>query len=518
MKRNDWMRFGAVVGALLFAALYLVLPFVQGKDVVRLGLDLQGGARLLLEAENPEDQKSAIEVLQNRLDQYGLSNVIIRPVGPRRVELVIPGKTLWEPVEVPKNYAGKTIRLVRWLKEGGDEVAAGDPIAEIVVDGVSETIRAPVDGEFYHLDPMIQEGDTLKAGQLLVRIKKPVYWIIGTTALLEFRKVLDKASNPDNLVETSPTQEILPSRDGSLHYLVEGEPLVTGDVLDNAQVRTSTDPRNPGLYIALEFNRQGAERFAQVLRRLQVGEQLAIILDGVVYSAPAVSESAKEAAQQGWRGVQKSLTITGRFTFDEAKLLAVVLRSGALPTEVGVLEEQTVGPTLGSDSIRRGTMAILISFFLVLLYMVLYYRWMGLVADAALILNMLIVFAALRAFGATLTLPGIAGLILTIGMTVDASVIIFERIKEERRTGKAPRACIVGGFAKSMSALLDANLTTIITALILFSLGSGPVEGFAITLALGVAGSLFCALVASRLLLETTGIGEHIPVKVQAQA
>jgi len=450
MKRKDWIRFGAVL-AVFFAAIGLLYPFWPIQDVVKLGLDLQGGVRLVLEAEGLEDmpptqRKDVVDrivtILQQRVDQYGLANVEIRPLGENRIEVKIPG--------------------------------AQDP----------EEARQ----------------------------------LIGRTALLEFRKVIDAASSPDDLVRTDPTQEILPSNDRTEYYLVEGEPLVTGEVLDDAEVRTSTDPRNPGLYIALKFNRAGAERFAETLRRLKVGDRLAIILDNVVYSAPAISESAKQAAQRGWREVQSSLTITGRFTFEEAKLLAVVLRSGALPTEVTVLEEQTVGPTLGSDSIRRGTMAILISFILVLLYMPVYYRWMGLVADAALILNMLIVFAALRAFGATLTLPGIAGIILTIGMTVDANVIIFERIKEERRTGKTPRASIVSGFAKSLSALLDANLTTLITALILFSLGSGPVEGFAITLALGVAGSLFCALVASRLLLEATGIGERIPVKVQGTA
>jgi len=450
MRRNDWIRFGAVAAALLFAGLYLLLPFVQGRELVKLGLDLQGGVRLVLEAKNlegmPESQRKdvvdrIVTIFQQRVDQYGLVNVEIRPLGQTRIEVKIPG--------------------------------AQDP----------EEARQ----------------------------------LIGRTALLEFRKVIDAASNPDDLVKTDPTQVILPDNDGTQYYLVEGEPLVTGEVLDDAEVRTSTDPRNPGLYIALKFNRAGAERFVEALRRLQVNDRLAIVLDDVVYSAPYISESIKQAAQQGWRGVQDSTTITGKFTFPEAKLLAVVLRSGALPTEVGVLEEHTVGPTLGSDSIRRGTMAILISFVLVLLYMPLYYRWLGLVADSALLLNMLIVFAALRAFGATLTLPGIAGLILTIGMTVDANVIIFERIKEERRTGKTPRVSIISGFAKSLSALLDANLTTIITALILFSLGSGPVEGFAITLALGVAGSLFCALVASRLLLETTGIGERIPVKVQAQ-
>ena len=449
MKRSDWIRFGSVL-AVLFAAIGLLYPFWPIQDVVKLGLDLQGGVRLVLEAKNleemPESQRRdvvdrIVTIFQQRVDQYGLANVEIRPLGQSRIEVKIPG--------------------------------AQDP----------EEARQ----------------------------------LIGRTALLEFRKVIDAAANPDDLVKTDPTQDILPDNDGTHYYLVEGEPMVTGDVLDDAEVRTSTDPRSPGLYIALKFNRAGAERFADALRRLQVNDRLAIVLDNVVYSAPAISESAKQAAQRGWREVQSSLSITGKFTFDQAKLLAVVLRSGALPTEVGVLEEQTVGPTLGSDSIRRGTMAILISFILVLLYMPVYYRWLGLVADSALLLNMLIVFAALRGFGATLTMPGIAGLILTIGMTVDANVIIFERIKEERRTGKTPRASINAGFAKSLSALLDANLTTIITALILFSLGSGPVEGFAITLALGVAGSLFCALVASRLLLETTGIGERIPVKVQAQ-
>ena len=235
MKRNDWIRFGAVL-AVLFAAVGLLYPFWPLQDVVKLGLDLQGGVRLVLEAKNLEQMSDAqrkdvvdriVTILQQRVDQYGLANVEIRPLGQSRIEVKIPG--------------------------------AQDP----------EEARQ----------------------------------LIGRTALLEFRKVLDEASNPDDLVKTSPTQEILPSHDGSSYYLVEGEPMVTGDVLDDAEVRTSTDPRRPGLYIALKFNRQGAERFAETLRRLQVGEQLAIILDGVVYSAPAISESAKQAAQQGWREV-----------------------------------------------------------------------------------------------------------------------------------------------------------------------------------------------------------------------
>ncbi len=447
MRRNDWVRVGVVGAAVLLVVGALVPPLIQGREIISLGLDLRGGVRLMLEAQDLEDMDAAqrrdtvdrlVQIFQQRVDQYGLANVELRPVGQDRVEVRIPG--------------------------------AEDP----------------------------QEAQRL----------------IGQTALLEFRKVLDSATSPDDLFRADPTQEIMRSHDDTRYYLLEGQPMLTGEVLDHAEMRIGGDLRQPGPYIQLRFNRMGAERFVEVVQRLQVGDQLAVILDNVVYSAPAIQESIKQAAQRGWREVQDTTTITGRFTTDEARLLAVVLRSGALPTEVRVIEEQTVGPTLGADSIRRGTMAIIISFVLILLYMPFYYRWMGAVADAALVLNMLILLSALRAFGATLTLPGIAGIILTIGMTVDANVIIFERIKEERRTGKSARAAVVSGFTKSMSALMDANITTLITAMVLFTLGTGPVEGFAITLGLGVAGSLFCALVVSRVLLELTGIGERIPVRV----
>ncbi len=451
MRRNEWMRLG-VTAAVLFAALGLLFPFWPLQDVVNLGLDLQGGVRLMLQAQDLEDMEPAqrrdtvdrlIQIFNQRVDQYGLANVELRPVGEDRVEVRVPG--------------------------------AQDP----------EEAR----------------------------------FLIGQTAILEFRRVIEAAGSPDNLFRTDPTQDILRAHDGAEFYLVPREPMLTGEVLDSAEARMSTDPRQPGAFVSLRFNRTGAERFVEVLRQLRVGDRLAIVLDGVVYSAPAITESIKEVAQRaGWRGVQDETTITGAFTFDEARLLSVVLRSGALPTEVVVIEEQTVGPTLGADSIRRGTMAIVISFLLVLLYMPVYYRWLGLVADVALTLNMLILFAALRALGATLTLPGIAGIILTIGMTVDANVIIFERVKEERRAGKSVKASVLNGFSKSLSALVDANITTLITAVILFMLGTGPVEGFAVTLGLGVAGSLFCALVVTRLLLESTGFGERIPVKLPSSA
>ncbi len=458
MKRADWIRLGVVLAALL-ASLGLLYPFFPLGNVIKLGLDLQGGVRLVLEARVLDSKtgemiplresgmdaskqqdivNQLVTIFSERIDQYGMANAEIRPVGRDRVE-----------VKIPK-------------------------------------VQNPEEAER----------------------------LLGSTALLEFRKVIDASTSYADLeARRTLIQEILPNPDRTEWYLVEADPLLTGDVLDNAVVRTSTDPRNPGFLIALTFNREGAERFVEALRRLQVNDRLAIVLDNTVYSAPAVTSSIKQAAAQGWRAVQDSTTITGRFTLDEAKLLAVVLRSGALPTQVDIIEQQTIGPTLGAEYIRRGMTALVVSFVFVLVYMVVYYRWLGLAADAALVMTVLLVFAALRAFGATLTLPGIAGIVLTIGMAVDANVVIFERIKEERRTGKAPRACVAAGFAKSLSAVLDANITTIIVAFILFLLGSGPVEGFGITLGLGVASSMFAALVLSRLILETTGLGEFIPAR-----
>ncbi len=447
MKRRDWIYLGVTL-AVLFAAIGLLYPFWPLDKVIKLGLDLQGGVRLVLQAQGLEEMTAAqrkdvvdrlVTIFAERVDQYGMANAEIRPLGSDRVEVRIPG--------------------------------AADP----------EQARE----------------------------------LLGRTAILEFRKVLDEATNPDDLAAKRVIpQEILPGKEQGRYYLVEGDPLLTGDVLDNAEVRVSTDPRNPGLYILLTFNRAGAEKFVEALRKLQVGDRLAIILDGIVYSAPAISSSIKEAAAQGWRAVQNSTTITGRFTYDEAKLLAVVLRSGALPTRVAVVEEQRVGPTLGAEYVRRGALALLISFVLVVLYMILYYRWYGLIAALGIALTVLILFAALRAFHATLTLPGIAGLVLTLGMAVDANVLIYERIKEERRAGKAFNAAIAAGFHRALSAIVDSNITTLIAALIFFLVGSGPVQGFAITLSLGVVASMFSALVACRLLLERTVLGQRIPVKL----
>ncbi len=448
MTRGDWLRFGVVL-VVAVGALYLVYPFWPLQDVVHLGLDLQGGVRMVLEGEGVDEMSAdlraetidrLVAILDNRINQYGLANTEIRKFGGDRILVSLPG--------------------------------AADPQA---------------------------------ARQL-----------IGQTALLEFRRVVEAGSSPlDDLVPRSSTQEVLWNRDG-VPFIVGAEIMLTGAALSDASVRTSTSLTAAGQYqIALTFTQEGAQEFARILLQLGAGERLAIVLDNTVYSAPVIQESIVQVARnQGWRGVQDGSSISGINDADEARILAIALRAGALPVAIKIVDEETVGPTLGDDSIRRGMMTIAIGFLLILVYMMVFYRVLGVVANLALILNMLIVFGALVLFRAVLTLPGIAGIILTIGMTVDANVIIFERIKEERRTGKSPLAAVRSGFEKSLSTLLDANITTLITALILLLLGTGPIRGFAITLGIGVAGSLFCALVASRLLLEKAGFSTFIPVRV----
>jgi len=445
--RSDWVRVGVVL-AVTVAAVYFVFPFWPLDEVVQLGLDLQGGVRMVLEPEgidemNEETKSEVLDqiraILGNRVNQYGLTNPEIRIFGGDRILVNLPGTT--------------------------------DP----------EDARS----------------------------------LIGQTAMLEFRRVLQAGENPlDELIPTSSTQELFRNREG-VPYIVESEILLTGAALSNAKVGTSTSLQSSGrYYILMEFTPEGAQRFATIMGRMEVGELLAIILDGTIYSAPSISESIKSAAAQGWRNIVDSTTIQGDFDDEEVKILAIALRAGALPVAINIAEETTVGPTLGADSIRRGMMTIVIGFVIILIYMFAFYRVLGFVGNIALILNMLIVFAALNVFGAVLTLPGIAGIILTIGMTVDANVIIFERVKEERRTGKSPLAAVRAGFEKSLSTLFDANITTLITAFILLMLGTGPIRGFAVTLGIGVIGSLFCALVVSRLLMEKTGFSSFIPAKV----
>lgn len=443
IDRETGLKIG-LIALVLGLVLFFLFPFYPVNKVVNLGLDLRGGIRIVLQAEgvkkmSPEEQDRAINkivtILNNRVNQYGLSEPNIAPLGESRVLVELPGTTK------------------------------------------KQTARR----------------------------------LIGKTAMLEFKKVVKVGRPGEELIPQNPSQQVLWGREQKVQYLVQETPLMTGKVLANAEVRTSSRTQNP-IYVSLKFNQQGAKKFADVIRRLQAGQdRIAIVLDGVVQSAPVISQGIAETAQTQDK-IQRA-TIEGDFSTKEAKQLSIVLRAGALPVDVNIVRSTSVGPTLGADAIRAGMITIVVGFLLILLFMPFRYKFLGVVADLVLIFNMLIMFGGLSMLRATLTLPGIAGIILTIGISVDANIIIFERIKEERINGKSPSAAVRSGFDKSLSTVLDANLTTLATAFILIYFGGGPVKGFGITLAIGIVGSLFCALLVTRLLLEETFFGDHIPVK-----
>ena len=272
-------------------------------------------------------------------------------------------------------------------------------------------------------------------------------------------------------------------------YLLKERTLLTGQSLENAQVKISDRFGEP--YVAIKFNPQGAKDFDRITGE-NVNKRLAIILDGVVYSAPVIKERISGGDAQ----------ITGAFTMEEARDLAIVLRAGSLPAPVKILEQRTVGPSLGQDSIDKGILSTIIGFLLVFVFIVIYYRWSGIVACIALLLNLVLLLGAMALFDATLTMPGIAGIVLTVGMAVDANVLIFERTREELRTGKTPRAAIDAGYTKAFLTIFDSNVTTLIAAVFLFQFGSGPVKGFAVTLTIGIIASMFTAIFVTRIIFD----------------
>jgi preprotein translocase subunit SecD len=271
--------------------------------------------------------------------------------------------------------------------------------------------------------------------------------------------------------------------------LLKNKTLLTGGYLESAQVKIGDRFAEP--YVAIKFNDQGAKEFDRITGE-NVKKRLAIVLDGTVHSAPVIQERISGGDAQ----------ITGSFTLDEAKDLAIVLRAGALPAPVNILEERTVGPSLGQDSIDKGMWSAILGGILVAVFMVVYYKLSGIVADIALLMNIAIILGALGAFKATLTLPGIAGIVLIIGMSVDANVLIFERVREELRAGKTPRAAIETGYSKAFMTIIDTNVNALIASLFLFGFGTGPVKGFAVTLSIGIIASLFTSVFVTRIVFD----------------
>lgn len=487
----------------------------------RLGLDLQGGMYLVLEVE----VERAVEDRTRRL-----RDEIVQAVAGVTAEIAGQGR-----VRVTASEAQRAA-LESWLGDRRDTLESSN------VDGVLEvrytstelaqirdwaviqserTIRNRID-QYGVVEPTIQRQGEDRIVVQLPGIDDPqrAIELIGKTAQLTFHLFRDDVQVPDLAAQVDALLVARPELKGNMRalnaafaatlpagvelrfqrvadgfaaqtvpVLVDAEPLLTGDTITDARVRLNPQYNEP--YVALEFDSIGATAFEDVTSRY-VGRRFAIVLDDTVYSAPVIRERIA-----GGRA-----SIEGGFTVDEARDLAIVLRAGALPAPATILEERSVGPSLGQDSIKEGVLAISIGGFLVVLFMILYYKIGGLVADVALVANLVYLLALMSLFGSTLTLPGLAGIVLTIGMAVDGNIIIFERIREELRAGRSVRAAVDSGFAKALSAILDANVTTLIAGIVLFQFGTGPVRGFAVTLTVGVLTTMFSVLFVSRTMID----------------
>lgn len=404
------------------------------------------------------------------------------------------------PLSLAKLFPQKKITLGLDLKGGLDlvyqvdldSIQEGDSIADAVNRSV-EIIRNRID-VFGIAEPSIkaQEGNRIRVQLPGVKDPERVKQLIQNTAMLQFHLVEDQAVNASDLEPVSPTEKLLMSKGGTnqmpMWFKLKRKPDITGSDLRFAKVAFD-EMGSPMVHI--EFNGNGRLLFGKLTGE-NVGRQLAIVLDDKVYSAPTIQSRITGGSAQ----------ITGKFSLEEATDLATVLKAGALPASLIALESRVVGPTLGQQSIDAGFVAGIIGFVLVMVYMVIFYNTCGIIADVAVIFNSLIVFASLVIFGGTMTLPGIAGFVLSVGMSVDANIIIFERIREEFRSGKTVRAAISSGFDRAFTCILDSNVTTLLVVAILYSFNSGPIRGFATTLGIGLIANLYTAVFFSKLCLE----------------
>jgi preprotein translocase subunit SecD len=483
-------------------------PSFLPSFLVNLGLDLRGGAHLLAEVRVSEVYADRIDGMWPSVrDRLRDDRDVVGAV--RRIPSDDPGElrvriTNTDAIDEAASFVRELAQPTQSISgfsqardlevrvEGEDIVVTLSEAERVATDERTmrlslEIIRRRVD-EAGTREPTIQRQGS---DRILIQVPgigsaEELKELIGTTARLTFHPVVNVTSNPDQVPE--PRQVIYPSIDepGS-YYILEQTPVVTGEQLVDAQPGMDQNNRPA---VNFRFNPAGGRAFG-IYTAENIGNPFAIVLDGEVISAPVIQSHIP-----GGSGI-----ITGRFTVEETSQLAVLLRAGALPAEMDFLEERTVGPELGQDSIDAGRIAAMVAMVAVLGFMLASYGIFGVIANIALLLNISMIFALLSLIGATLTLPGIAGIVLTIGMAVDATVLIFERIREEMRTAKGPARAIELGYDKALSAILDANITTFITALILFAMGSGPVRGFAITLGLGILTSVFTALMVTRLMM-----------------
>ena len=482
-------------------------PDLLPSALVPLGLDLRGGAHLLAEVHVADVYKARIDALWPELrdalrplrDQVGNVRRQPSPDGILRVAIGNPAgmeaalttaRSLAAPVTSLTGMGGSDLdiraegpEIVIQLSEAERAATDSRTVAQSL-----EIIRRRVDEVGTREPTIMRQG----ADRILIQVPgigsaAELKSLIGTTAQLTFHPVL--GTTQDAGADPGARNLLLPSMDEKgIFYIVEQTPVVTGEELTDAQPAFDQNGRPA---VSFRFNASGARAFGDYTAN-NIGKPFAIVLDEEVISAPVIQDHIP-----GGSGI-----ITGSFTVEESTELAVLLRAGALPAGMTFLDERTIGPELGQDSIDAGQLAALVAAGLVALYMIASYGFFGMISVVALAINIAMMFAAQSLIGATLTLPGIAGIVLTMGMAVDANVLIYERMREELRAGKSPAAAIHEGYDKALSAIVDANVTGMLTALIMFFIGSGPVRGFAVTTTIGIVTSMITAVYVTRFILE----------------
>lgn len=498
----------------LASVIYLVPTFfaslpewwakIMPTNSINLGLDLQGGTHLVLEVKVDKAIENNVERIRTDLvkiaREKGISGVAIEREGIQ-LHIKVPASNAEQfrgilksefanlaEAKPSQTISGTTDFDLTLSKE---EIRS---LRDYAVDQTLETIRNRID-QFGVSEPIIQRHGQNNILVQLPGIQDPerAKQIIGKTALLEF-KLVDDNANVEEAIKNGPPpgREVLysqPGREGipteKVGYVLEARPLMTGEYIQDARVRPAEHLQ--GASVELILNTTGARQFEQITAA-NVKRRLAIVLDNRVYSAPVIQERIA-----GGRA-----SITGNFDLKEARDLAIILRAGALPAPVQIVEERTVGPSLGQDSIRDGVTSFIVGGLLVIVFMIAYYKGAGVLAVVAVMLNVFYMLAILAGFQAVLTLPGIAGIVLTVGMAVDANVLINERIREELRAGRAVRSAVEAGYKNALPAILDSNITTFLSGVILFQFGTGPIKGFAVTLCVGILTTIITAVYVTR--------------------
>lgn len=481
------------------------------EGITRRSTNVEVASYLRVEANAAVSR--AIEIIRDRVDRYGVTEPSIQKQGSRRVIVEMPG--IDDPERIRKLLKGTARLEFRLMADPQDVQRSLQRIIEHFEEDVADSLAGEGESDIAEADTSLDISSILEeeapAGNALLEVMQPIgqgviYGAVAesdTAAANELlRQPAVRAALPSDILLMYTASPEARTEDGQeIYYLlgVRSESEMTGEVIEDARVDFNQMTNAPE--VTMVMNSEGARTWAR-LTGANVGKQVAIVLDGVVYSYPVVSERITGGRSQ----------ISGLGSQEEAQDIVTILKSGALPAPVEIVEERTVGPSLGRASIRAGFMSVMIGLLIVALFMIAYYRTGGIVADLALVLNIVFILGILAGFGATLTLPGIAGIVLTIGMAVDANVLIFERIREEQATGKTLKAAIDGGYGKALSAIFDANITTFFVGAILYSFGVGPIQGFAVTLMAGILASMFSAIVFTRIIFDYLVIERRLAV------